>query len=109
MGYQLQRPFSVEGAGGWDEIYTDQATEKKYSYIGCYYLPAGIKRMDSNICKMIRELKTPINSDPQWVKGQMLWLKEHIERNPHLHYIIKENLLLNLKRVWKEIQETNEI
>ena len=72
-----------------DKIYVDQATENSYygdRHFFAAYTPVGIKKLDSNYIKAIQEGK--VDSD---------FLTKQIRKNPHLHPLIKENLLYNLK------------
>lgn len=54
------------------------------------YLPYGIKRFDSFFSNEIR-----LGNKSKYTKIE---LKKMIRRNPHLHNLIKENLLDNLKK-----------
>ena len=75
-----------------DKMYRDQAatsTRIADRYISCYYLPFGIKILDSEYSQRI------MNIDKS--KENPKKLMKEIKSNPHLHKEIKKNLLFNLK------------
>lgn len=78
----------------WAKMHIDQAAV--HSWWGertffASYTPYGIKQLDGEYCKRICNL----NEDPEK-------LKKEIKENPHLHKLIKQNLLLNLKNYAKD-------
>lgn len=75
-----------------DTYYVDQAgTHSIYGdrALTSFFTWYGIKQMDSWYAKQIR-----LESDSKYTKEQ---LEGFIKTNPHLHNIIKTNLLLNLR------------
>jgi hypothetical protein len=81
----------------FDEMYTDQApidtiidNGEHRGYFGATYTPWGIKQLDSEFANRIQNLwKIDGDSSEQ--------IRKDIIDNVHLHYYIKENLLLNLE------------
>ena len=73
-----------------DLLYRDQMTLQKYSAYGwtmtAVYTETGIKRIDSWLANQITSTKT----DPKKIAKM-------IRCNPHLHNVLKTNLLQNLK------------
>jgi hypothetical protein len=67
------------------DYYRDQ-NPNRGSLVSSWYLPYGLKKFDSFFCKMITERKLPYDQ-----------IKNMILRNPHLHNVIKTNLLENLE------------
>lgn len=79
-----------------DIIYVDQAARRVIigdRCISSFHTPYGIQIIDSEFGKRIRNIKES-GEDPKQ-------LKKEIMNNSHLHKIIKENLLLNLKNYIK--------
>jgi hypothetical protein len=80
-----------------DIIYVDQCGYKFKPFqkigVSCIYLPYGIKQLDSEYSKRIRNIK----ESGEDVKK----LKNEIKNNENLHKMIKDNLLLNLKNYTK--------
>lgn len=78
------------------ELYVDQAPyvsrygDRKFSSV---YLELGLKRMDKFFSTEIQ-----LGSDSKYTKDE---LSKMIRRNPHLHNLIKENLLENLENYSK--------
>jgi hypothetical protein len=97
-----------------EEIYRDQAFEQTHVYdrvISSFYTPEGIRRIDKRFCHRIMAFKRGekfieysynYSFKPPRKEVEYEWddtydsLKKDIEENPHLHSIIKENLLHNL-------------
>ena len=75
-----------------EEYYIDQAMYNVNAYgrrITSFYTPFGIKQIDSWLSKQIRNES----------KYSKIELEQLIKRNPHLHNVIKTNLLDNLKNI----------
>lgn len=73
-----------------DDIYKDMSVYQFRVlgfYMGSFYTPYGIKNMDTKYCMAICGAKTLYDFET---------LIEWVIANPHLHGIIKKNLLLNL-------------
>ncbi len=73
------------------EIYRDQSmsnTQVGDRNIFCAYLPFGIKRMDAAYSILIKWMKSTKDASI---------LRDSIKNNPHLHFEIKHNLILNLE------------
>ena len=90
----FREEYPLKGVDVIDEFYRDQAPHNSKFYdreINCFYLQLGIKRMDIWMGKQIRKLGTPE------AKFSADKLRELIKANPHLHNVIKTNLLDNLK------------
>lgn len=100
-----------------DELYRDYAgVQTSHVYdraISSILLPEGIRRLDTRfanrICafkdgKSFTEYSYNYSSKPPRKEVERIWadtydsLKEDIERCPHLHPTIKENLLFNLNQ-----------
>lgn len=102
-----------------EEIYRDQAFTGKLNFgVSAFYTSTGIQNLDSEFCKRIQAFKRgesytkyywsywSVWSDepkrPPVQKVERVWtdtkksLTKDITENPHLHPIIKENLLYNL-------------
>lgn len=77
----------------WDDVYRDMSGWNGGA-VGSVYLKLGIKRMEGWICKEI--MKGDVDS--KYTKEQMEYM---IKGNPHIHSIIKTNLLNNLQSIWK--------
>jgi hypothetical protein len=77
----------------WDEVYRDMAGWNE-GFASSTYLELGIKRMDSWMCNEIRGGK----KKSKYTREQMEYM---IKNNPHVHAIIKTNLLSNLKTIWE--------
>jgi hypothetical protein len=67
-----------------EELYIDQAINLKWP-ISTFYTPHGIKLKDANYCKRI------CRGNENKFK-----LQDEILKDPHLHVMIKNNLLYNL-------------
>lgn len=85
--YKEQYPQKGEDPDKW---YIDQSP--KFGCVHSFYLPYGLKRMESWYIDQI------LNKYPTYTKEQMELL---IKCNPHLHNIIKTNLLNNLENARK--------
>lgn len=87
--WQLSLPFTLEDYGGIDAVYFDQApyqTNTRIGYhFGAFYTPLGIQSIDSGYIRRILEGGSDLE-DLRW----------EILTNPHLHPVIKENLISNL-------------
>lgn len=83
---QVSKMFPIN----MDKDYVDQVGMKKFRFadrqIASFYLPYGIKQLDSEYAERI------ISS-----KENSKRLKKEIKSNPHLHWKIKRNLLFNLR------------
>lgn len=86
------------------EVYTDQGPInthfKGYSF-GCWYSPHGIQQLESDYCRRIQGTNRygdPIDMNPTDIA-------QHIAEEPHLHRIIKDNLILNLKNYNEGFEE----
>jgi len=77
----------------WDDVYRDMSGWNG-GYVGSIYLKRGIKRMDAWMGREI--IKGEVKS--KYSKEQMEYM---IKYNPHVHSIIKTNLLSNLKTFWR--------
>ncbi len=87
---QLGLPFTLDDCGGMDAVYVDQAPS--YGFVFSCYTPAGIKGLDGQFIRRIR-MVNPRHADKVAV------LREDIIHNPHLHWVIKHNLLFNLEQL----------
>jgi len=76
----------------WDDVYRDMSGWNG-AYVGSVYLKLGIKRMDGWMCKEIMKGE----EESKYTKEQMEYM---IKYNPHVHPIIKTNLLENLQTIW---------
>jgi|TARA_R110000851_G_scaffold131429_5_gene265381 hypothetical protein len=77
----------------WDDVYRDMSGWNG-GFVGSVYLKLGIKRMESFMGREIRKGK----EKSKYKKEQMVYM---IKYNPHIHSIIKTNLLSNLETIWK--------
>lgn len=81
----------------FDEICVDQAVRRSTcldrEFVSAY-TPWGIRQMDTNYCNLIGNMPSKEYADK---------LEKEIINNPHLHDIIKENLLSNLEMCRKDI------
>lgn len=75
-----------------DDPYVDQA---RFLMPGFYvfYTPWGLKELEQNYINAIRASKS---------KKEDSAIKKAIQCNPHLHKIIKDNLILNIKIMRKQ-------
>lgn len=102
-----------------DEIYTDQAFSGFGFGITCAYTQYGIRNIDNIFCRRIQaygrgeahaEYSYDYSTKPPTKEVEQEWTDTHksilddINKNPHLHPIIKENLILNLDRCREEIK-----
>lgn len=71
-------------------IYIDQVPHYG-NFVSSVYLEKGIKEIDSGFAKRIMNLNEDYKK-----------LEIEIQNNPHLHTMIKDNLIQNLKRYMKE-------
>jgi hypothetical protein len=77
-----------------NDVYRDMAGLKINGVVTSLYLELGIRRMDAWMSREIRKGE----KKSKYTKEQM----EHmIKHNPHVHNIIKTNLLENLNNIWK--------
>ncbi|MCK9447171.1 hypothetical protein M0Q50_09995 [bacterium] len=86
-------PFFKKYPKDISDLYRDQSIHNiSYGerHIMSAYLEYGLKSMDSFFSNEIR-----LGKESKYTKDE---LKRMIRRNPHLHNLIKENLLDNLKR-----------
>lgn len=103
-----------------DKIYRDQAFEGFNFGITHAYTPTGIKKIDARFCARIQsyrlgdahtEYSYDYSTKPPTKQIENVWndtyesILDDINKNPHLHLIIKENLILNLDRCREEIEE----
>jgi hypothetical protein len=92
MEIQLDLPFTLEDYGGIDAVYVDQAPHhtgcRGYNFFACY-TPEGIRRLDGEFCQRILAYKGG--------KREYRRIRWAILSNPHLHSVIKQNLLYNLE------------
>lgn len=85
-------PFTLEDCGGMDAVYVDQGPQNvQYGYrsISSFYTPYGIGMRDHLYSQRI------MAADGH--EDERAELKREIVHDPHLHFVIKENLLYNLK------------
>lgn len=105
----------------FDEIYRDQAIYQISTpgyHVLTAYTPEGIRKLDSLFCQRILAFRrnkpyieyswsywSPLSDEPKRPPVKVVekiyndtkkTLKKDIRNNPHLHPIIKENLLYNL-------------
>jgi len=92
MLIQMDLPFTLEDCGGMDAVYVDQAPLNS-SFFFCCKTPLGIKALDGEFCKRIMACQD---------EKDYLQIRHDIIYNPHLHWVIKYNLLANLERVKQE-------
>lgn len=92
LSNQLNLPFTLDDAGGINAVYIDQAP--MFGCVSASYTPYGIKILDRDF---IQEIKS-FEGD----KDAMEELKWRILNNTHLHYVIKQNLVANLERVYND-------
>ena len=88
---QLDLPFSVEDCGGLNAIYVDQApSHNRFGYASFFtcYTPHGIHAIDNEFIRRIVHFRG--------TRKQRQALRNEIIHNPHLHGVIKRNLLETL-------------
>jgi len=86
------------------ELYVDKVPLGKSFGVNSMYLPLGIMIMDARFCNRILAFKKGESYNELNWRGEVDWvwqdtkeeIERDIERNPHLHPAIKENLLFNL-------------
>lgn len=89
----FKKKYPKKGVDIKEEYYYDQARRllnKPGLQIFSAYLPLGISRMESWLGKQIRD------ENSKYTKKE---IEKMIRRNPHLHNVIKTNLLDNLNRI----------
>ncbi len=78
--------------GGIDAVYRDQAPYRTgwgyYSFFACY-TPEGIRMRESGYIRRILDFNGG--------KKERLALANEIRRDPHLHQVIKRDLIANLR------------
>jgi hypothetical protein len=88
--YKEEYPLEITSI---EDYYWDQARSSTCigdRCISAAYLPYGIKQFDSWYAKQIQ-----LGPESKYSKEE---LEDNIKRNPHLHNVIKTNLLSNLNR-----------
>jgi hypothetical protein len=94
---QLELPFTLEDCGGMEGVYLDQAPYRfgygTYSFRS-FYTPSGIKGLDSRFIKRIKAFNGGAK--------EYYELRWEIMSNPHLHQVVKDNLLWNLTNYYGE-------
>jgi UPF0288 family protein (methanogenesis marker protein 3) len=93
---QLELPFQITDFEK-REIFRDQAPHSStfgWRTISAVWTPTGIKHLDSQFAQRIMKFKGN--------KKAFKELKYEILSNPHLHQVIKHNLVSNLERVFDE-------
>ena len=88
----FKKTFPKKKLNDIDEYYYDQAYRVVKIYdrrISSFLLPMGIKKIDSWFARQIQMEKS---------KFSRKQLERLIRRNPHLHNVIKTDLLSNLNR-----------
>ena len=90
---QLSLPFTLEEYGGHEWVYRDEGP-----YLGLTVFsvvtPYGIRKIDSEFAWRICKFNGTYEEYRQ--------LRAEVYSNPHLHIIIKQNLVDNLDRIWNE-------
>ena len=96
LSNQLNLPFTLDEMGGMNAVYIDQAP--MFGLVSAVYTPYGLKEMERNLIKEVQSFQGDVR--PRKGKEEaMEELKWAILDNPHLHFVIKQNLVSNLKRI----------
>lgn len=93
---QLLLPWTnPDDFGGMDQLYLDYAPPSD-GFMQVFHFPEGIKRLEGEYTYAIMNF----NGDAD----DYYDLRDTVLRDEHLHIVIRNNLIDNLDRVWKERQ-----